>query len=153
MKRSCKRLQKEVTDTTCHACLRDCSFRRALVKQAEANEIYWEEQPCQYEVEAGVPEEVSVDNNHWYHLDPIAPPSIRQRAKNLTASGKRVVGGLIRGKAVKTTKQVQKTRLKICESCALFDPKTKVCGECGCFMEVKVGLAVERCPLGKWKAL
>jgi len=153
MKITCKRLQRETDRATCEGCLRDCVLRRKLIEEAEESAIYWEDKPCQYEVEAGVAEDVSVANNHWYHLDPVSPPSLTERAKNLAGSGARVAAGLIRGKAVKTTRQVQSTRLKICKSCALFDPDTGVCGECGCFMEVKVGLAVERCPLGKWKAL
>jgi len=153
MKRTCKRLQQEVSDTTCHACLRDCSFRRALIKKAEAKDNYWEEQPCQYEVEAGVPEETSVQNNHWYHLDPVTPPPLLSRVKNLVSVGKEVAGGLLRGKSVKTTAATRAHRLKICKSCALYDPDTGICGDCGCFMQVKAGLAVTSCPLGKWKSL
>jgi len=149
----CKRLQKAVPESFCHACLRDCTFRRHLITQAESNGVEWRDAPCAYECAAGVPEEVSVENNHWLTTTPITPPPLPQRIKNLAGAGKRVIRGLVRDKHIKVTKEVHNTRLDICNSCALFDPDEGVCGDCGCIMVAKAGLAVESCPLGKWKAI
>lgn len=43
-------------------------------------------------------------------------------------------------------------RAKVCASCPeLFKP-TWSCKKCGCFMKVKVRIAVSSCPEGKWGA-
>ena len=153
MKTHCKRLHRNASEHVCQGCLRDCSIRSLLIKEAEQKKIDWVHEPCMYECNAGVPEEVSVAENHWKSLDNVTPPPIFQKALNLASSGKKVVSGLIRGRTIKTTATVRRTRLKICESCSLYDIDTGICGECGCFMAAKVGLAVESCPLNKWEQL
>jgi topoisomerase IA-like protein len=49
-----------------------------------------------------------------------------------------------------TSKEIQEERLNICKSCSEFKPKLKVCGQCGCFMEMKVKFSRTTCPLKKW---
>lgn len=58
-------------------------------------------------------------------------------------------------------KGIAAARLNTCQGCERFDREKQVCGECGCFMDVKTKLEVYRnakklrneithCPLGKW---
>lgn len=51
---------------------------------------------------------------------------------------------------VAIAKKRKSDRLAICSECdRLFKP-TFTCKECGCFMKVKTGLKIAKCPLGKW---
>jgi hypothetical protein len=40
------------------------------------------------------------------------------------------------------------TRLNICNGCDRLH--ARICGECKCFMPMKVKLAHAECPIGKW---
>ena len=56
--------------------------------------------------------------------------------------------------------EVQKARIKICETCANFNSEERKCNLCGCFMDVKTELKtqldkkgffeVTHCPDGLW---
>lgn len=66
------------------------------------------------------------------------------------------------------TKERQKKRISICESCIHFRDKTRTCGKpvigekiehngetkklCGCFMDAKTKLKFGSCPLDKWSS-
>ena len=41
-------------------------------------------------------------------------------------------------------------RLKICQTCEWFRPKTQTCKKCGCFMKLKTTLEKAKCPIDKW---
>jgi hypothetical protein len=41
-------------------------------------------------------------------------------------------------------------RLKICQTCEFFRPKTQTCKKCGCFMKLKTTLEKAKCPMDKW---
>lgn len=41
-------------------------------------------------------------------------------------------------------------RLNICKECDRYNTLLKTCKECKCFMPIKVNLAGENCPIGKW---
>lgn len=41
-------------------------------------------------------------------------------------------------------------RYAICKKCEFFNPKTKQCKKCGCFMPVKTYFRSQKCPIGKW---
>jgi hypothetical protein len=43
-----------------------------------------------------------------------------------------------------------KERLSICNGCGRYNSLLKICKECKCFMPIKVNLAGENCPIGKW---
>ena len=47
---------------------------------------------------------------------------------------------------------IAELRLKICEDCPNLNKQLYQCKECGCFMKIKVKLAVAHCPLPepKW---
>lgn len=44
-------------------------------------------------------------------------------------------------------------RIKICESCDKLKHKfiTKICGECGCILDIKARVSFFKCPLNKWE--
>jgi hypothetical protein len=45
-------------------------------------------------------------------------------------------------------KSFAQRRIKICKECKYY--KMFVCGQCGCFMPVKVSFKNSTCPLNKW---
>lgn len=45
---------------------------------------------------------------------------------------------------------VAKERMAICNACEHLNKTTKICKECGCFMEGKTKLPNAACPIGKW---
>jgi hypothetical protein len=50
----------------------------------------------------------------------------------------------------RSDKELIEQRLEICKVCPAFKPRTKRCGKCGCFMELKTTLMQASCPIGKW---
>ena len=48
------------------------------------------------------------------------------------------------------TDEVKQARLKTCEGCPAFDQQLRRCNLCGCFMDLKAGLARSTCPAGNW---
>jgi sucrose-6-phosphate hydrolase SacC (GH32 family) len=52
----------------------------------------------------------------------------------------------------RTSSEIQKERMAICEECPELFQLTKQCKECMCIMPLKTKLAEAECPLGKWKA-
>lgn len=49
-----------------------------------------------------------------------------------------------------TDKIIANQRYSICKTCDEFRSSIKQCKICGCFMPLKVRLAFEECPIGKW---
>lgn len=45
---------------------------------------------------------------------------------------------------------VKKRRIEICESCDRFNKNIRTCGECGCFMDIKINLKRSKCPKNYW---
>jgi hypothetical protein len=52
----------------------------------------------------------------------------------------------------KTTDDIAAERYEICKACPELIKLTKQCKKCGCFMNLKVKLALAECPIGKWAA-
>ena len=50
-----------------------------------------------------------------------------------------------------TKENFPKVRYDICNSCENFNSFTKFCGECHCFMPVKVLFKNVKCPVNKWQ--
>jgi hypothetical protein len=50
----------------------------------------------------------------------------------------------------RTTDEVAKKRLEICNGCAHLTKLTQQCKKCGCFMHLKVKISAAECPIGKW---
>lgn len=74
-------------------------------------------------------------------------PGLRQMAGGLLKTGKQAI---IHGKV---DSSVREERYATCRTCPAFNPKSKRCKECGCFMEAKTwvgGDPKKLCPLQKW---
>lgn len=54
-------------------------------------------------------------------------------------------------KVICPTEQI-KERANICKTCEHLT-KVKTCAKCGCNIYLKVTLAFEKCPQGKWNAI
>ena len=50
----------------------------------------------------------------------------------------------------KATAEVKHQRMQTCLACPELISLTKQCKKCGCFMELKTGLDLSKCPIGKW---
>lgn len=63
----------------------------------------------------------------------------------------------ISDKVIASTEE-SKERIKICESCEIFNHDSRRCSPkelngkrgCNCFMDVKTKLKHSKCPVGKW---
>lgn len=50
----------------------------------------------------------------------------------------------------KASADTKNNRMSICLACPELITLTKQCKKCGCFMELKTGLELSKCPIGKW---
>ena len=50
-----------------------------------------------------------------------------------------------------SSKEEQKARHDICQSCDFFDDVNYKCKSCGCNLLYKIPLATSTCPKGKWE--
>jgi DNA-binding FadR family transcriptional regulator len=85
-----------------------------------------------------------------YHalIDKYSPePSLAEMAANFTQA----VARWVKAGFPVTTEKAIKSRKTICHSCEHHRPDALVmkCAKCGC-AKVKIWLATERCPIGKW---
>ncbi len=78
-------------------------------------------------------------------------PSVFEQAKNAAIAAAKIGQAISRGERIKATKRVQNNRKKICASCDRLNKEDNRCIECGCYYDVKIALATEECPIGKWK--
>ncbi len=74
-------------------------------------------------------------------------PSLATQA----ASAALAVGRFIGSGFATTSSADQATRRAICNSCDRFDKGT--CRECGCIITLKIKMASEACPLGRWESI
>lgn len=65
-------------------------------------------------------------------------------------SAARALGALARGNNILVPRSVVNFRWGRCRSCVQFDPVSEQCKVCSCFVELKVQLATEKCPLNRW---
>ena len=74
-------------------------------------------------------------------------PGIGKMAKGLvTTAGQAITNG-------KVSREIRDERYATCQACPSFNPESKRCGECGCFMQAKTWIAGNKsmlCPLDKW---
>ena len=78
-------------------------------------------------------------------------PSLKEQAKNLANMAKLIASDTLKGKRLLTNNKEQEERLSICKSCKYYDEKVIRCTQCGCFLEAKVKVASQYCPIGKWR--
>lgn len=88
-----------------------------------------------------------------FELPPWNPPlpSKSQRVKTAAKAAVRNAANLLR----RTTKDVAAERVAVCESCpsGKLRESDRRCSECSCFVDAKVMMAAEFCPLGHWDAV
>jgi hypothetical protein len=60
---------------------------------------------------------------------------------------------LLTADAPRATDEQATERLAICNDCPFLTKVTQQCRKCGCFMHLKVKLAMADCPEGKWFAI
>ena len=77
-------------------------------------------------------------------------PSLKEQAKNLAKMAKVLADDTIKGKRLLTSKKEQEERLSICKACNYYDDQQVRCTQCGCFLEAKVKVAGQYCPVHKW---
>ena len=49
-----------------------------------------------------------------------------------------------------SSKEVQDFRANICKTCENFNSLNTTCNLCGCYLDIKVTWANEKCPIDKW---
>jgi hypothetical protein len=59
-----------------------------------------------------------------------------------------VIAHAVQTGQIKADDKVIERRVHICKDCRHLE-NTR-CSVCGCFVTLKAGLKVEKCPLGKW---
>ena len=52
-----------------------------------------------------------------------------------------------------TSMQIRLERAGHCQKCEWYYRPAKQCRQCGCLVNLKVTIAAEECPVGKWKAV
>ena len=56
----------------------------------------------------------------------------------------------LRPESVIVAPDLADTRTILCETCPSFEPASRQCRECTCFVDVKVLLSTEKCPIQRW---
>lgn len=86
----------------------------------------------------------------WRNRNRPAPemPPLAEQAANAASALVRVTKATIRREPVRADLVVIQARQAICEACPEL-VKGK-CAKCGCFYKIKILLATEQCPIGKW---
>tara|TARA_B100001173_G_C16002927_1_gene554261 strand:+ start:1456 stop:1821 length:366 start_codon:yes stop_codon:yes gene_type:complete len=75
-------------------------------------------------------------------------PGIGKMAKGLVRTGMQAI------KNGKVSVKIREERYSVCKACDSFNPESKRCNDCGCFMEAKTWVGGDPdmlCPQKKWK--
>ena len=75
-------------------------------------------------------------------------PPAREQIANAGRSAARAIGAAATGGQVAASSNVIKRRREICQTCDNWTGGR--CKLCGCFTSLKIKLATEACPIGKW---
>lgn len=75
---------------------------------------------------------------------------MRPKAKTALKAVRRVVVAAVTGSKVFVGEKLTAQRVDLCHRCPHFLPKTRQCGLCSCFVDVKAKLATEECPDHRW---
>jgi hypothetical protein len=83
---------------------------------------------------------------------PATYPSLFRQAANLAGAMERVVVAAAKGEAVRVPIEEYSRRWQVCKTCEFngMKPIGVRCTKCGCG-GMKLELATERCPVGKWE--
>lgn len=71
-------------------------------------------------------------------------------SKSLSSSASKAAKAIAENKQIISPKLDAQKRLDICNKCPSLDKTGGRCGECGCFVTIKVKMDFESCPLRKW---
>tara|TARA_Y100000361_G_scaffold154197_1_gene178714 strand:+ start:833 stop:1189 length:357 start_codon:yes stop_codon:yes gene_type:complete len=77
-------------------------------------------------------------------------PSKREMAANLGKSLLRTAKAALAGDSISAADEVREKRSQLCLSCPWYMKESKRCAKCGCVVPMKIYLAEESCPIGKW---
>ena len=75
-------------------------------------------------------------------------PSLTEQAKNVSVSLFNVMTQAFKTGKVLADKDVIQARIEHCNGCEFLADNR--CSQCGCFIALKAGLKIEKCPKGKW---
>lgn len=76
----------------------------------------------------------------------------RHTIPNAVAAAARVVKSLVKpGDVTLADKDVVTERVRRCEGCWRFEPRSRQCLSCTCFVDIKTLLATESCPEAHWR--
>lgn len=75
-------------------------------------------------------------------------PSLASQAKTLTLTVANALAHAAKTGNVKADDATIKKRVETCQSCRQLQGLR--CSSCGCYVHLKTGIQVEKCPLGKW---
>lgn len=78
----------------------------------------------------------------------VLPPK-REQVSNLVLSVANILSNAIRSGKILADKDVVSKRIEICKNCRHLTD-TNRCTVCGCFVNKKAGIKVEKCPLNLW---
>jgi len=83
------------------------------------------------------------------------PPAITQKGKNVAGAMFRVAKQTLSGGRVLATDGEFQFRMTLCKSnvCGSFIESNMTCVVCGCFLDYKLSLTTEECPLGFWASI
>lgn len=76
-------------------------------------------------------------------------PSLRAQATNLVKTARDVAVEVARSGQVAAHSDIIQKRLKACGSCNYYSGSR--CSQCGCYVNIKVGIKAAVCPVGKWR--
>lgn len=77
-------------------------------------------------------------------------PPMREQIMNASKAAVRVLGAAVTGGKIMATEEVVKARQEICSKCEFWIEDRKRCTVCGCRTDLKLKMATEACPKGKW---
>lgn len=89
----------------------------------------------------GVTDEAVVPGAHS-----VEAPSLLKRAVSVAKAGAKFVGDRMRA----TSEAVKLERVALCEACDHFDEASRQCNQCGCLIDLKIAMPLEKCPIDKW---
>jgi hypothetical protein len=150
---SCPIVCQGNNEEICRKCRSEISFRKELVKYFEV--------PPTFQVKKGddesymvgtVPSPYETYNFSCPYRQEVENkfPSVAKMASNAAAAGLKVLRAFIGGKDVLVPKELLQSREKMCMECPKHEAASHRCYECGCYLDYKLPLSTEKCPLGKW---
>ena len=74
------------------------------------------------------------------------PFGVKKTGQNFMMS----MANVVKSGGKHVTEEVRQERIRLCESCEHFQGKTRQCGICRCFLDLKTRFSTEECPIGRW---